>query len=61
MLYEHYHPHGFINEKIIKGITQTKKGFYIIDIAYNHLLITEETFNELSLMYPIKKCKRKGV
>ena len=62
IMYPHSHPYGFINYKCIKGITQTKNGYYIVDENYNFLRCDDKTFNDLlDRGYPIIETKRKGV
>lgn len=62
IMYHFNPPYGFINYKCIRGITQTKRGYYIVDDAFNFLRCDDKTFNDLKDRgYPLIDTKRKGV
>lgn len=60
-MYQFLKPYGFINYKLIKGITIIRNQYYIIDDCGNLLLTNIDSYSDLKDRgYPYKEFKMKG-
>lgn len=60
-MYQFLKPYGFINYKVIKGITIIRNQYYIIDVCGNLLLTNSESYSDLeSRGYPHIETRMKG-